>query len=273
MPARRPIPATALRYAALGVMLLGTSGLAAPQHAGAQLIDSLRARVEKAVVQDAGAELDLVIARLRLEAREAPEHRVLQYDLGYALYRRAHALSQVGRSEEARKLLEEADRALARALSLGIGGGALALRGAVSSDLAKVSGMVAAMRLEPLAFRQLDQALLLAPEDPRVALLNGIARLGAPRALGGGIDEGERELRRAVRLFEADSSASPAPTWGHADAHIWLGIALTRRGLTEEAKASFERALELAPGHSWVKSTLLPQATAKSATREPAGSR
>lgn len=247
--------------------------LASPLCAGAQPIDSLRARVELAVVTGADAELDLAIARLRAEASTASENRVIQYDLGYALYRRAATLMRSDRREEARRRLEEADRALARSISLGAGGGALALRGAVSRRLAEVSGVIAAMRLEPLAYRQLDEALAIAPDDPRVALLNGIARLDAPRSLDGGAERGEAELRRAIELFGSDSSVSPAPTWGRADAHIWLGISLAKRGARAEARASFERALEFAPGHAWVISTLLPQVAEKADTREPRGRR
>lgn len=242
---------------------------AAPGDAAAQPIDSLRARVEEAVVRGSGTELDLVIARLRREVRATPDNVVLQYDLGYALFRRGSALAREGRPEEARRRFEESDRALARAVALGAGGGGLALRGTVNSRLASVSGMVASMRLEPLAYRQLDEALALAPDDPRVALLNGIARLDAPRPYGGGLTEGEEELRRAIVLFGGDSARPPAPSWGRADAHIWLGIALARQGQRDEARASFLRALEFAPGHTWVTSTLLPQVAGRNDARPP----
>jgi hypothetical protein len=114
------------------------------------------------------------------------------------------------------------------------------------------------MRLGPRAFRQRDSAVALAPEDPRVALLNGITRLNAPRAFGGGPSRGEPELRRAITLFARDTSRSPRPVWGAVDAHIWRAIALHRAERVVEARAELERALALAPGHAWVAGTLLP---------------
>ncbi len=227
--------------------------------AAAQPIDSLRDVVATAIAQADWSRLELAIARLRLEAREAPDHLVVQYDLGYALHRRASALMRVGRDVEARGLLEEADRALGRAVALGGGGGAVALRAIVMRERARVGGTLDAMRLEPRVYRQLDTALALAPNDPRVALLNGMARLYAPRAFDGGVRAAEREFRRAIALFEADSSVAPAPTWGREDAWIWLGIALAEQDKRDEARDAFEKALELSPGHAWVTSTLLPE--------------
>lgn len=238
------------------------------RRADAQPIDSLRVMVERAVRKGAWPQLDRAIDRLREEALRSPENLIVQYDLGHALHRRASALIRTGQGALARPLLEEADRALARAITLGGGGGALALRAAVTSQRAGVSGTLDAMRLEPRAFRQLDTALALAPEDPRVALLNGMTRLRAPRAFDGGAEKAEREFRRAIVLFESDTSKAPAPTWGEADAWIWLGIALVELDRRDEARAAFERALTLAPGHVWVTSTLLPRLEA-TASRDP----
>lgn len=230
--------------------------------------DSLRAAVQQAVRQGAWPQLEAAIDRLREQALAAPENRVAQYELGYALHRRASAFVRSGQGDRARPLLEEADRALGRAISLGAGGGALALRAAVTHARAGVSGTLDAMRLEPRAYRQLDTALALAPSDPRVALLNGMTRLRAPRAFDGGAGKAERELRRAIALFETDSARAPAPTWGHVDAWIWLGIALAELDRREEARAAFQHALELAPGHAWVTGTLLPRLDAM-ASRSP----
>jgi tetratricopeptide (TPR) repeat protein len=229
----------------------------------AQPTDSLRTVIEESVVRGAWADLDSVIARLRDEARKSPDNYVVQYDLGYALHRKVGSITEGGVNDDPRPLLEEADRALQRAYSMGGGGSALALRGTVTGQLAEVSGTLSAMRLGPRSFRQLDQALKISPDDQRVALLNGMVRLRAPRPFGGGAEKAEREFRRAIALFERDSAKSPAPVWGRADAHIWLGIALAKLERRTEAKTEFEKALALAPGHVWV--TRLTETRAKPA--------
>jgi predicted lysophospholipase L1 biosynthesis ABC-type transport system permease subunit len=80
------------------------------------------------------------------------------------------------------------------------------------------------MRFGPRALSQLDEAIEAAPNDPRVALLNGMTRLNAPAVFGGGPPRAEAELRKAVRLFATDRNATPLPSWGRTDAHIWLGL-------------------------------------------------
>lgn len=233
--------------------------------AGAQpaLLDSLRPGVEQAVVKGDWTALDAVVIRLRA-ATKGPALRDpwTHYDLGYVLHRRASALLLAKQSDRAKPLLEEAERALARAQELGGGATATALRGAVTGQLAGAGGALNAMRMGPRSFKLLDEAIAAAPRDPRVALLNGMSRLNAPRAFGGGPAKGEPELRRAVALFTEDKPAGAAPGWGRVDAHIWLGIALEQLGRRAEARAELQRALTLAPGHAWVTRELLPKVDA-----------
>jgi tetratricopeptide (TPR) repeat protein len=115
------------------------------------------------------------------------------------------------------------------------------------------------MRFGPRALSQLDDAIEAAPNDPRVALLNGMTRLNAPSVFGGGPPRAEAELRKAVRLFATDRNATPLPSWGRTDAHIWLALALQAQNKKAEARAEFDRALALTPGHRWILETLLPE--------------
>lgn len=207
--------------------------------------------------------IERMVGRLRQQATAAPRDPWLHYDLAYALHRRASAIIIEGRARDARALLEEAIEAAQRSQSLGGGGHALALEGAVTGQLTGVAGGLAVMRLGPRSFRLLDQAIDALPHDPRAALLNGISRLNAPRAFGGGAAKGEAELRRAIRLFATDANRSPQPTWGLVDAHIWLGIALRELDRPGEAGAEWQRALVLSPGHRWVTDELLPSLGAR----------
>jgi tetratricopeptide (TPR) repeat protein len=222
--------------------------------------DSIRARIESAVIATDTAALERT--RRAIHAQLTPAGLTnpwLHYDLAYVLHRKANVLIIADRAREARALLEEAVIEAGHATINGGGADAIALEGAVSGQLAGAAGMFRAMRVGPRAWKLLDSAIVLAPNDPRAALLHGISRVNAPRAFGGSLEKGEAELRRAIRLFATDASRSPRPTWGRADAHIWLAIALHKRGRTAEARAELQRALELAPGHRWVTGELLPQ--------------
>ena len=223
-------------------------------------LDSLRAVTEIAVGRGRWEVLDEVIASLRTTAASTAGARDpwVHYDLGYVLHRRASVMLLSDQVPKAKPLLEESERVLAKAQELGAGPAATALRGAVTGQLAGSSGMFAAMRLGPRAFKLLDEAVAAAPKDPRVALVNGMSRLNAPRAVGGGPAKGEPELRRAVALFAEDRSTSPQPTWGRVDGHIWLAIALEKLGRRDEARAELQKALAIVPGHLWVTKELLP---------------
>jgi tetratricopeptide (TPR) repeat protein len=220
--------------------------------------DSLRARLERAVVSADWAALDRVTADLRSASASAPRNAWLHYDLAYALHRRASGLIVEDKASDAKTMLEEAVKVAGRARELGGGAQAQALEGAVTGQLAGATGGLSLMRLGRASFRLLDEAVAAAPNDPRVALLNGISRVNAPAFAGGGPSRGEAELRRALRLYETDRAVSPQPTWGRADAHIWLAIALEKQSKLPEAQAELTRALALAPGHRWIVETLQP---------------
>lgn len=254
-----------MRFIALVIgMCLATPALLGAQDArvgSRALLDSLRPELERAVAQGTWSRIDAMIVRLRA-AIATPAGRADQwahYDLAYALHRRASGLIVGDSGRVARPLLDDAVRMSQRAHELGAGPTALALEGAVTGQLAGVGGGLAPMRFGPRAFRLLDQAVAEAPNDPRVALLNGITRFNAPRAFGGGPTKGEAEFRRAVRLFDTDRAATPQPTWGRADAHLWRGLALTVLNRPAEARAEYERVLLISPGYKWVTDKLLPE--------------
>jgi len=224
------------------------------------LLDSLRPRIERAVIEAQWTALDSIATRLRaVLAADGARDPWVHHDLAYVLHRRASALIVSDRARDARPYLEESVREAGRSRELGGGAHAIALEGAVSGQLAGAGGMLVAMRVGPRAWRLLDSAIALAPNDPRAALLNGISRVNAPRAFGGSLEKGEAELRRAIVLYENDPNRTPLPTWGRADAHIWLAITLQKTNRPAEARSALLEALEIAPGHRWITGELLPQ--------------
>lgn len=236
--------------------------IAAAQQVSAQQVnrDSVRSAVERAMAASDWAAIDRAIGVLRTATQGAAGRNDawLHYDLAYALHRRASGMIVEDRASAAKGLLEEAVTAAARSRTLGGGAAAQGLEGGVTGQLAGAAGGLAMMRHGRNSLRLLDEAVAAAPNDPRVALLNGITRVNAPAFAGGGASRGEAELRRAVTLFANDRSVSPQPTWGRVDAHIWLAIALEKQNKIPEARAELNRALQLSPGHLWVTRELLP---------------
>lgn len=250
---------TALMRRVLPALLLVVSVLR-PAAAQSFNRDSVRAAIELAVVGSDWAAIDRAAVALRSATQSAAGRTDawLHYDFAYALHRRASGLIVEDRARDARAMLEEAVAAAGRARTLGGGAAAQALEGAVTGQLAGAAGGLAMMRHGRTSLRLLDEAVAAAPDDPRVAMLNGITRTNAPAFAGGGATRGEAELRRALALYANDRSASPRPTWGRADAHIWLAIALEKQDRLAEAREQLQLALTLAPGHRWVTESLQP---------------
>lgn len=223
--------------------------------------DSLRRLVDRALLTSAVADYDRALAFLgtpRTRPADGPDAAVLAHYLGFVLYRKASVLATLSpRDPEAKRLFEESARALTASESLGWAE-TRALQSAVVGQLIGYAGPFGAMRMGPRAQRLLDQAVAQAPDNPRVLMLRGVSFLFRPRLFGGGADKAERDLRRSVSLFTSDAPRAPAPWWGRAEAHGWLGEALARQGKVAEARAEFARALELEPGNVWVREVLLP---------------
>jgi tetratricopeptide (TPR) repeat protein len=75
---------------------------------------------------------------------------------------------------------------------------------------------------------------------------------------GGGADKAEAYLRKSIELFANDRPEPPAPDWGLAEAHLWLGQAYAKQNKIDSARASYERALAIEPRNDWVRFELLP---------------
>ncbi len=111
----------------------------------------------------------------------------------------------------------------------------------------------------------------LAPDNGRVAFLDGLNTLHKPAFVGGGADKARVKFDEAITMFE---KAAPAVTaaattragdpnafdWGRDDAYVWAGRSAMKEKKYAEAKAYYERALATNPANGWVRTQLLPQA-------------
>lgn len=116
------------------------------------------------------------------------------------------------------------------------------------------------MSLGPEANDAMSKAKDLAPENPRVWIIDGTSDFFAPSMFGGDKERALRKFEKAARLAEQESVEDPLmPSWGHAEAYAWIGLAHMNAERYEQARTASETALDVNPDFGWVKYVLLPK--------------
>ncbi|NBB93446.1 MAG: hypothetical protein GVY32_09800 [Gammaproteobacteria bacterium] len=171
------------------------------------------------------------LVELQAERRDEPAepHEWNAYWRAYLNYRAAYLAGEDEPDEERLEAcVETAEQAVERGEN---SGESHALLGLCYGQLAG-TGMMAGMRYGSKAQAALDEALLLAPDNPRVLLAAGINDLYTPAQYGGDIERAERRLsdaRDRLAGGAANDAESPwRPTWGALDAHGHLAMAYAR---------------------------------------------
>lgn len=242
--------------------LLLTVTLTAP--AAAQLTphqwaDSARRQIEVAVERADVARLSSARQVVERALAQHPDDGLLLHYQGYALWREGSLVAAAGDEKRARQLLEEASKSLERSADRLPLAETHAVRASVLGQLIGLgANPFTTIRLGRQAGQELSRAEKLAPRNPRVALLRGVAALHAPKMLGGSDEKAERHFAQAIELFAADAPPSPLPAWGHAEAFAYLGQLQARTGRAAEARATYHQALALQPSNRWVREALLP---------------
>lgn len=129
-------------------------------------------------------------------------------------------------------------------------------------------GMMAGMKYGQKSSVTMERALALQPQNPRILMLEGVSLFFKPAMWGGNKQKALTNLQRACELAEQGSCAAKEafmPDWGHADVFAWKGVMFARSDEADidNAKAAYERALQIAPDYGWVKHVLLPKLGAK----------
>ncbi len=133
-----------------------------------------------------------------------------------------------------------------------------------AESLAMLSGIVGmrigirpvtrGMTLGRKASKTIDRALKLEPDNPRVRLIAGIAKLNAPKMFGGSVEAAIAHFDHALAAI-ADSGTGRYD-WGEADVYIWRGNARRRGGDEAAARQDYARAVAVAPDYEWPKTLL-----------------
>ncbi len=165
------------------------------------------------------------------------------YRLGLLLMQQKHAAAAEAMSDCVAQLDEavEADEQFAEAY---------ALQSACYGSLAGLQAWKALV-YGPQSDARLNKALKLAPDNPRVALLDALANQQKPKAYGGDKAGAQIKIKRAVELFEEGADPAPGePQWGAAEAYLYLGRGLMQAGDALGARNALERALIIAPDYA-----------------------
>ena len=216
--------------------------------------DTLSAEIDKA--STAGDLTKLAAARAlaeRVAVAYPADGLILHYE-GFALYREATAMQAMNAGnalpvfQRAQKILEESLKIRplpeTHALISSIDGQLIAADPSRATELGIASNA------------STSAALSLGPNNPRVWLIRGIGAIYTPEAYGGGLKPAEQQLRHAIELFAKDAPKRGEPSWGKAEAHVFLGQVYEKLNDKSSAAAEYKAALAIAPGYGWAQGLL-----------------
>jgi tetratricopeptide (TPR) repeat protein len=120
------------------------------------------------------------------------------------------------------------------------------------------------MSLGPKSSEAMETAKEHGPDNPRVWIIDGTSDFYTPSMFGGDKEQALKKFKKAARLAEEESTDDPLmPSWGHAEAHAWIGLAHMNAERYDQARTAFKTALNINPDYGWVKHVLLPKAKKK----------
>lgn len=246
---------------ALALSLSTARAGAQPLTGVARWADSARVLIEASNLKADQPALEQALAILDRVLTITPDEPMLLHYKGYALFRQGGFLMGANRMKEAKEVFEAADATLEQSAKSLPWPETYALRAATLGQIIGADGgnPITAMRNGMLSGSLMEKAVALGPDNPRVWVLKGSGEFHTPRMFGGGAENAEKSLQKARALLANDKPASPRPSWGELDLHLWLGQVYAELGRKEEARTEYQAVLAMAPGYPWVRNVLLPQ--------------
>ena len=241
--------------ACVALLLVPTVGSAFQAPNPGDVAARLRTGIAEAVIAGDDEGLTEMITLARRAVTAFPENGLIQHYLGYALYRLATRRFDAD-PDGALATFAEAESVLLHSIDIEPIPESHALMSAVLGP--QIVSDETAMNLSMRASAELRQAVSMDPRNPRVRMLEGIQALHTPSMFGGGADIALESFLTAAALFEEDAPEPPLPAWGRAEVYAWLGQAYAELDRLEDARAAYERALEIEPSYAWVRNALLP---------------
>ena len=250
-----------LQRLAAASAVLATTLITTPPTLTAQDLDPvavaerLRTGLDEAQITGDDEAMRQIVTLARRAATAFPDDALVNHYLGYALYRLAGPTMATD-VDGALAMLAEAQSFLELAIEIEpIAESHALLSSALGMQMVNEAD---AMTLGMQSGVEMGRARALGPRNPRVRLLEGISAFHTPEMWGGGHEAALAHFQAAIELFAEDEPETPLPAWGHAEAYAWLGQTHAALGKPDEARAAYERALEIAPEYAWVRHVLMP---------------
>ncbi|MDW8019111.1 MAG: tetratricopeptide repeat protein [Chloroherpetonaceae bacterium] len=227
------------------------------------LIMSYKATLAQGVNANSAKEITQARAGFEQLLETHPRKDLIHYYIGYCCYSLINTYREKGDQKKTELLIDDAIKHLEASLQLNqTSAEAMALLGLVYGMKAS-TGMFAGMQYGEKSSAMLEKAMALAPNNPRVLILQGINKFYTPAMFGGDKKKARELFKQATEIFEKNPpEPSVEPTWGYEEAFTWLGIAAFDAKEFDVAKAAFEKALAINPSYGWVKYYWLPKLAA-----------
>jgi len=104
--------------------------------------------------------------------------------------------------------------------------------------------------------KEIEKAKKLAPENPRIYMIDGTGKLYTPKMFGGGVDKAISLFEKSAELFKKEENRGIYPDWGRDEVYIWLGNAYKEKKEDSTAIEFYKKALEINPDCGWAKEIL-----------------
>lgn len=240
---------SSLLYAAS--FMLGTGQTLSGQAAQPKWADTVSREIDRAYASGDLAKIQTARALSERVATAFPNDGLILHYEAFALFREANIVA--GRDGgDATPLFKRAASILEQSLKL---------RPLAESHvlLASIDGQLIAkdpsrgMELGMASQQSIGAALGLGPKNPRVSLVRGQGAIYTPAEYGGGVKVAEGLLQQSIAQFDKDVPKPGEPSWGKAEAHVWLGIVYQQMNDSAKAAVEFRKALDIDPNFVWAK--------------------
>jgi len=194
---------------------------------------------------------------LNLLLREKKENVYLLYEIALTDYRLVTFYFSSSNREEAERYNGEAQKYLEKAMEVDLSFGESFALYAFLLGFEIALNPEKGMTLGLKSMEYFNKALEIAPDNPRINLLQGMSLLYTPEAYGGGADKALEFLDKSANLFDKEKIQNPLkPSWGKEETYTFIGLAYKQKKDMEKAKECLKKALELNPDFGLAKEEL-----------------
>lgn len=218
--------------------------------APAKWADTVRNEIDKAALSGDSTKLAAARALADRVASAFPDDGLMLHYQAYAIYRQA--IGTLSRNGNPSALLERAQEIFARSLAKRPLAETHVLMSAIDGQLIS-QNPARGMELGIASQQSTNAALTMGPTNPRVWLVRGQGAIYTPPEYGGGLKTAQEQLTRAIDLFAKDAPKPGEPSWGKAEAYVWLGQVYEQLGDKAKAADAYKTALTISPDYGFAK--------------------